>query len=766
MEKQEDKFKKCVRCPDRTNTLDEHDECYKHRICNESFPCKICKNWSKEHRSLIMKMIEKSVQKTIKLNKLSQPVCVDGLTDFKDISPPVEAAVGASNDDTVTENTPDNSTCMVDISAIVQEQVQLQIQNLFKKKLIDINANVLEVQPPEKPSSKKRLMGLHRHDLVKCIHAPQWKYHKGHLVLLIQLSGFLLLIKWQLVLNIEPEASETHQERPSFVSARLKPDKNDKKSAIKLPLEGTIIDMVKSVEKEAISGHLKNRAVRGRDDKAFMVKKDDFNAFCSPPKLDDNIEEGLPIGHKGNSFKSGVNIPPFHRELDNDFSSYGQFCQGHFLEPVSYGTMISAFLDEATCEDDRIEGRKALINCFRSMADLSGRIMANSVLSRRKLFLKNVNFISKSTEKKLLKLPVFGSQLFNGKYFDTLHTSAENLRDARETQNVYNNTGSYSKNFNKSRDDRTPVNDFNRKRKGDYSENSESGAKVARTNTYSNKDNFRPGNFSRKGNFFFGKQLGAQRVSSSKEIKFKQKNLVQTVKILSPQEPTIQLTLITDASELGWGAHLGTWQTSGIWPKSYQLKHINWLELKAVQLALQEAVQIVKDMNILIRSDNTTVISYINKQGGTHSPELCYLTWDLYQWCIQNKVTIRAVHIPGKINLLADALSRGKNLFKMTEWTLNNMIVNMIFQRLGTPSIDLFATAQNKKLAVYCSPVPDIDIAAFQVDALTLTEFEYNPEQEIEEDDQFVTMRAYFTPLVIETMTKDLKESVGNLRVR
>ena len=87
------------------------------------------------------------------MNKLSQPVCVDGLTDFKDISPPVEAAVGASNDDTVTENTPDNITCMVDISAIVQEQVQLQIQNLFKKKLIDINANVLNVQPPGKPSS-------------------------------------------------------------------------------------------------------------------------------------------------------------------------------------------------------------------------------------------------------------------------------------------------------------------------------------------------------------------------------------------------------------------------------------------------------------------------------------------------------------------------------------------------------------------------------------------------------------------------------------
>lgn len=28
-------------------------------------------------------------------------------------------------------------------------------------------------------------------------------------------------------------------------------------------------------------------------------------------------------------------------------------------------------------------------------------------------------------------------KLFGGKYFDTLHSSAENIRDAKETQNVY-----------------------------------------------------------------------------------------------------------------------------------------------------------------------------------------------------------------------------------------------------------------------------------------------------------------------------------------
>lgn len=141
--------------------------------------------------------------------------------------------------------------------------------------------------------------------------------------------------------------------------------------------------------------------------------------------MDDNIEEGLAVGQKGNFGKSKVSLSPFHKELDNDFRRIDNSATALF-RAISCGTMIAAFLDEAECEDDKIEGRKALINCFRSMADLTARVMANSVLSRRKVFLKNVDFISKAAEKKLLKLPIFGSQLFNGQYFESLHTSAEN----------------------------------------------------------------------------------------------------------------------------------------------------------------------------------------------------------------------------------------------------------------------------------------------------------------------------------------------------
>lgn len=46
---------------------------------------------------------------------------------------------------------------------------------------------------------------------------------------------------------------------------------------------------------------------------------------------------------------------------------------------------------------------------------------------------------------------------------------------------------------------------------------------------------------------------------------------------------------------------------------------INWLELKAIHLAL---LAIKKDLwfaNVLVRMDNMTAKTYVNRQGGTHS---------------------------------------------------------------------------------------------------------------------------------------------------
>ena len=65
-------------------------------------------------------------------------------------------------------------------------------------------------------------------------------------------------------------------------------------------------------------------------------------------------------------------------------------------------------------------------------------------------------------------------------------------------------------------------------------------------------------------------------------------------------------------------AHGGSWSL----PESKL--HINYLELKAVLLALKE-FQALCTNTVLIATDNTTVVAYINKEGGMKSGPLCAL---------------------------------------------------------------------------------------------------------------------------------------------
>ena len=88
-------------------------------------------------------------------------------------------------------------------------------------------------------------------------------------------------------------------------------------------------------------------------------------------------------------------------------------------------------------------------------------------------------------------------------------------------------------------------------------------------------------------------------------------------------------TIFKDASTQGWGAHLGDSQISGTWTHTDRQLHISCLELKAVIHALQHWAQVLQGHQVMIAMDNLTVVSYINKQGGTHSPTLLRLTVEL-----------------------------------------------------------------------------------------------------------------------------------------
>ncbi len=81
--------------------------------------------------------------------------------------------------------------------------------------------------------------------------------------------------------------------------------------------------------------------------------------------------------------------------------------------------------------------------------------------------------------------------------------------------------------------------------------------------------------------------------------------------------------LMTDASLTGWGAILEGHSSQGLWKDQHLSWHINRLESLAVFLALKNFLADLSGHHVLVHSFNTSVISYINHQGGLRSRPLC-----------------------------------------------------------------------------------------------------------------------------------------------
>ena len=191
---------------------------------------------------------------------------------------------------------------------------------------------------------------------------------------------------------------------------------------------------------------------------------------------------------------------------------------------------------------------------------------------------------------------------------------------------------------------------------------------------------------------------------------------VTTGQPLHPLKHALQI--FTDASKEGWGAHLNEHMARGNWSLPESKLHINYLELKAVLLALKEFQALCTQTTVLIATDNTTVVAYINKEGGMKSGPLCALLWRILTWCTRKQITLKARDIPSHLNVIADKLSRlGQTI--QTEWSLSPKIFQAICSRWHQPTVDLFATRFNNKLPQFVSPVPDPQ--AWAVDALSLS---------------------------------------------
>ncbi|KAI2650039.1 Transposon Ty3-G Gag-Pol polyprotein [Labeo rohita] len=164
------------------------------------------------------------------------------------------------------------------------------------------------------------------------------------------------------------------------------------------------------------------------------------------------------------------------------------------------------------------------------------------------------------------------------------------------------------------------------------------------------------------------------------------------------------------------GAVMSGRSARGLWSGRHLSWHINCLEMLAVFLALKYFLPDLRDRHVLVRTDSTAVVYYINHQGGLRSRPLYKLAHQILVWSQDKLLSLRAVHIPGYLNVGADILSRQGP--RPGEWMLHPEVVKQIWRIFGSAQVDLFATRENAQCPLWFSLVHP---APLGLDAMTQT---------------------------------------------
>ena len=177
--------------------------------------------------------------------------------------------------------------------------------------------------------------------------------------------------------------------------------------------------------------------------------------------------------------------------------------------------------------------------------------------------------------------------------------------------------------------------------------------------------------------------------------------------------PRPDLVLYTDASDSGWGVSLGSDHLSGWWSRDVSLYSINHRELLSVFLAIRGFLPLLQGQTVSLFTDNTVSLSYLRKEGGTRSSTLNEVAQAVLHLCEASDVRPLPQFVPGRLNVLADSLSRHGQVLS-SKWTLHQEVCRDLFC-LWPVTMDLFATSLTHRLQVYFSPMADPQAAVVDV---------------------------------------------------
>ena len=169
----------------------------------------------------------------------------------------------------------------------------------------------------------------------------------------------------------------------------------------------------------------------------------------------------------------------------------------------------------------------------------------------------------------------------------------------------------------------------------------------------------------------------------------------------SIMKQVVEKQVFTDASGTGWGAACDNLEASGLWSSQMMQEHSNVKELMGVLLAIRSFKAYIAGKSVQIVSDNISSVAYINHLGGP-CPRLSEIARVIFAEASALKVTLQARHLAGRLNLVADRLSR-LTPNSTYSWSIHPGIFSFLDHVWGPHTCDRFADIMNHVCPKYNS---------------------------------------------------------------
>ena len=201
------------------------------------------------------------------------------------------------------------------------------------------------------------------------------------------------------------------------------------------------------------------------------------------------------------------------------------------------------------------------------------------------------------------------------------------------------------------------------------------------------------------------------------EFRFWQKSI-----ITKPERPLFNSSLqsfniYSDASQVACAAYIkneSNFMCHRNWTVEESVKSSTWRELQAVLFALQSFLSKLSGFSVRWFTDSQNCARIV-ESGSTHH-DLHMLSLQIFELCIQNKISLNISWIPRESNQIADYLSK---LCDIDDWGVSIEFFKFMDDLWGPHTIDRFANHYNNRVDRFNSLVwvPGTEaVDAFSVD--------------------------------------------------